>query len=151
MLAVCAAYLKELEGLYAGIGKAIDGLPQEALDWAPGPQMNSINVLVAHMTGSQRFLVGDMIGDIPSHRNRDAEFAAQGGDAGQIIARLNEAMAVTLSAFENLSAADLESTQPRAKNGRSFTVAAAMVHALAHSGVHAGHIEMTRQLWDQRK
>jgi uncharacterized damage-inducible protein DinB len=150
MLPAFADYLRELESLYTEAGKAIAGLPQEALDWTPAPGANSIAVLIAHMTGAQRFLVGDMVGDIPSKRNRQAEFAAQGLDQAALSAMLAHAMSVSRDALEKLTLADLESTQPHVKDGRSFTTTFALNHALAHCGVHVGHIQMTRQMWDMK-
>ncbi len=151
MLPAFADYLKELESLYADAAKAIDGLPQEALDWLPAPGTNSIAVLITHMTGAQRFLVGDMIGDIPSKRNRQAEFDARGLDQARLTAMLSHAMSVSRDTLEKLTLADLESTQPHVKDGRSFTTTFALNHALAHCGVHVGHIQMTRQMWDMKK
>jgi hypothetical protein len=150
MLPVYADYLKELESLYTDVSKAIDGLPQEALDWIAKPGMNSITVLVAHMTGAQRFLVGDLVGGIPSNRNRQAEFETKGLAPADVTAMLGRAMFVTRDTLEKLTVADLESTQPHSKDGRSFTAAFALYHALAHAGVHVGHIQMTRQLWEQK-
>lgn len=151
MLPAFAAYLKELESLYTDAAKAINGLPQEALDWLPAPGTNSIAVLITHMTGAQRFLVGDMIGDIPSNRNRQAEFDARGQDQAVLTAMLSHAMSVSRDTLEKLTLADLESTQPHVKDGRSFTTTFALNHALAHCGVHVGHIQMTRQMWDMKK
>ena len=151
MLPVFADYLKELESLYNDAAKAIDGLPREAFDWVPAPGANSISVLITHMTGSQRFLVGDMVGDIPSQRNRQAEFETTGLDQAALTAMLGRAMTVTRDTLEKLTIADLESTQPHVKDGRSFTTTFALNHALAHTGVHTGHLQMTRQLWDMKK
>ena len=151
MLPVFADYLKELESLYKDAAQAIDGLPQEAFDWVPAPGANSISVLITHMTGSQRFLVGDMVGDIPSQRNRQAEFETKGLDQAALTAMLGRAMTVTRDTLEQLTIADLESTQPHVKDGRSFTTSFALNHALAHTGVHTGHLQMTRQLWDMKK
>jgi hypothetical protein len=148
---VCQEYVKELYALYADYGKAIAGLAPEALDWVPAEGMNSIAVLFAHATGSQRFLVGDLIGGINSHRNRDAEFAVKGLDEAALRAMLSQALDAVNAALENLSVVELNSPAPRTKGGRSFTVAAAMNHALAHTGVHLGHIQITRQLWDSRR
>ena len=150
MLPVYEAYFKELYEMYGDLQKAIEGLPTEALDWTPGPEMNSIAVLIAHMTGAQRFLVGDLLGDIPSYRDRPAEFKTHGLDGAALRAMMSQALETTNAALEKLTLADVNATQPRTKNGRSFTVAAALNHALAHTGVHLGHIELTRQLWEQR-
>jgi hypothetical protein len=148
---VCQEYLKELYALYGDYGKAIEGLAPEALDWLPAEGMNSISVLFAHATGSQRFLVGDLVGGIDSHRNRDAEFAVKGLDEAALRAMLSQALEAVNATLEKLSPDDLNSPQPRTKGGRSFTVAAALDHALAHTGVHLGHIQMTRQLWELRR
>jgi hypothetical protein len=151
MLPVCISYLRELEGLYNGIRTAIADLPVEALNWSPAPGMNSIAVLVTHATGSQRFLVGDLVGGIASNRDRNAEFAVTGLDSAALGDMLTHAMTVTRSALDKLTLEELNSAEPRVKDGRSFPVALALDHALAHSGVHAGHIEMTRQMWDQKR
>ena len=45
MLLVLGEYLDRLEALHAGLEEAIAGLPVEALDWVPGPGMNSLAVL----------------------------------------------------------------------------------------------------------
>ena len=151
MLPVFADYLKELEALYTDAAKAINGVPQEALDWVPAPGTNAIAVLIAHMTGAQRFLVGDMIGDIPSNRNRQAEFDAKGLDQAALTAMMSHAMSVSRDTLAKLTLADLALTQPHVKDGRSFTTTFALNHALAHCGVHVGHIQMTRQMWDMKK
>ncbi len=150
MLPVFADFLKELEALHVDFLKAIDGLPPQALDWSPGPGMNSINVLVAHTTGAQRFLIGDIVGDISSQRNRPAEFAAAGLDGAALSAMLNQALETTRATLDKLTMADFESTQPRTKDGRAFTVSFALHHALAHTANHLGHVQMARQLWEQR-
>ena len=138
MLAFCESYLRELEAYNGDIQRSIAGLPQEALDWIPGPDMNSITVIVAHATGAQRFLVGDMVGDIPSNRNRDAEFKAKGLSALDLSELLSRAFRDTKKALDTLTEADLNAAQPLIKDGRSFTVSAALLHALAHTASTPG-------------
>ena len=54
-----ADYLKNLEELHLEVLNAIKDLPQEALDWSPFPGGNSINVLVTHMAGAEKFWLGE--------------------------------------------------------------------------------------------
>ena len=75
MEALLAALSERVETIHRNIEKAIDGLPAEALDWVPGPDMNSIAVLLAHTVGAERYWIGDLAGDDPSGRVR-----APGGD-----------------------------------------------------------------------
>ena len=83
-------YLLNLKELHDDILNALKDLPPAALDWSPAVDMNSINVLVVHTVGAQRFLIGEAVAGEPSNRDRDAEFKASGLDAEELIQRLNE-------------------------------------------------------------
>ena len=61
-------YLDRLEALHSEVEKALEGLPQAGLDWSPGKGMNSIAVLIVHLTGAERYWVGDVASGDPSGR-----------------------------------------------------------------------------------
>ena len=65
-------YVNRLEALYSHVEAAIEGLSVDALDWSPGPEMNSIAVLLVHLAGSVRYWIGDVAGGEPSGRDRQA-------------------------------------------------------------------------------
>ena len=67
-----------LEAMHQTIEEAIADLTVEALDWVPGPGMNSIAVLLAHTFGSERYWIGDVAGEDPSGRVRAKEFETAG-------------------------------------------------------------------------
>jgi uncharacterized damage-inducible protein DinB len=67
-------YLSLLQDCHNSILEALEGLPPAALDWNPGPDMNSISVLVVHLTGAERYWIGDVAAQDPTERDRDAEF-----------------------------------------------------------------------------
>jgi uncharacterized damage-inducible protein DinB len=144
------AYLDRLQGLHDNILQAIEGLPPAALDWIPGPDMNSIAVLVVHTVGAERYWVGDVVARDPSGRDRTAEFRAQGLDAATLKKCLNETLAHTRGVLEGLTLRDLEAIRISPRDGREYTVAWALAHALEHTAMHVGHIQITRQLWEQR-
>ena len=73
-----------LDALHSDMVRAIAGLPIKALDWSPGPEMNSLAVLAVHAAGAERFWIGDMVGQAPSGRDRDAEFHALGWDEARL-------------------------------------------------------------------
>jgi hypothetical protein len=73
-----ADFLNNLEAQHAEIARTVDGLPQAALDWFPGLDMNSIAVLVIHVVGAERYWLGDVIAREPSNRDRPAEFQTSG-------------------------------------------------------------------------
>ena len=96
-------YLKCLEELHADIEQAIEGLPQDALNWVPGCDMNSIGVLVIHVTGAERYWIGDVVACDPSGRDREAEFRTQGLDVAASKRRLADTLAYVRGALEKLS------------------------------------------------
>jgi uncharacterized damage-inducible protein DinB len=135
--------------LHAEIEKAIVGLPQEALDWSPGPGMNSMAVLVVHTAGAERYWIGDVIGQDDSGRVRDEEFMTKGLDETALCGKLAAALEHSRGVLADLSVTDLDQPRRSARHGEDFTAGWALVHALEHTAVHTGHIQLMRQLWDQ--
>jgi uncharacterized damage-inducible protein DinB len=141
--------LDNFQELHADIINALDDLPLEALDWSPKEGMNSITVLIVHLTGSQRFLFGEVIGGRDIQRDRDAEFRAKGLEPAQLTQRLNDNLAYIADELENLTLADLE--RKRMFRTREVTVGWTIGHALKHTAEHLGHIQVMRDMWRHLK
>lgn len=150
MLTILENYLELLESLHAGIHQAIKGLSTAALDWTPGPDMSSLAVLVAHIAGSERFWIGDIAGNDPSGRVRESEFQTAGLDEAVLAARLDTVLAHSRTVLERLTLAELETKRSNPRDGREYTGAWAVFHALEHTALHLGQMQLTRQLWEQR-
>ena len=143
------SYLDLLQDCHNGILQTIDGLPQAALDWIPGQEMNSISVLVFHLTGSEKYWIGDIAAQEPSNRDRDAEFRVQGVEMDILRKRLADNLEYARNVLDKMSLQDLESMRVSPSNGREYTAAWALLHALEHASLHLGQIQLTRQLWEQ--
>jgi uncharacterized damage-inducible protein DinB len=130
--------------------KAVDGLPDEALDWVPGTDANSINVLVVHLTAAERYWIGAAAMGEPSDRIRDEEFQAHGLTVEELKQRLNAADVYARQALPRFMLADLETVRKSLRSDKTFTVGWCLLHALEHSALHLGHIQLTRQLWEQK-
>lgn len=143
-------YLNLLQDCHNGILAALDGLPRAALDWIPGPDMNSISVLLFHLTGAERFWIGDIAAQEPSNRDREAEFRVKGLETDVLKKRLTDNLEYAHNVLDKMILQDLESTRLRPSDGREFTVAWSLLHALEHATLHLGQIQITRQLWEQR-
>ena len=150
MLPILEGYWECLRGLHAYIERAIESLPPEALDWVPGPDMNSLGVLAVHVAGAERYWIGNVVGNDPSGRDRSAEFLIRGLDATALKARLTETLAHSQAVLERLTVADLEATRVSPRDGRVFAAAWCLAHALEHTALHLGHMQLTRQLWDMQ-
>jgi uncharacterized damage-inducible protein DinB len=140
-------YLNILQACHADIFKAMNGLPSAALDWISGPEMNSISVMVFHLTGAERYWIGDVAVRESSERDRDSEFKVQNMRMDLLKQRLDGSLGYARQTLEKLTLQDLEASRTSPRDGRKFTVAWALLHALEHSNLHLGHIQITRQLW----
>jgi uncharacterized damage-inducible protein DinB len=136
--------------LHGDIARELESLPDEAIDWKPGSEMNSVAVILVHLTGAERFLIGDVVMGDSSNRNREAEFKVEGMTRQELLNRLSETEAYMNNAFETLSLADLQTERIHPRHGNQVLVAWTVLHALEHTATHVGHINITAQLWHQR-
>ena len=143
-------YLNLLQGCHNDILEALEGLSPTALDWKPGPETNSISVLVFHLTGSERYWIGDVAAQDPSGRDRDAEFRVHEVDVQILKEQLADNFEYALNTLDKMDIHDMESNRVTT-SGREITVGWALLHALEHATLHVGQIQLTRQLWEQSK
>ena len=141
-------YLHSLAELHTEIMRTIRHLPQEAFDWIPFPGGNSLSVLIVHLAGAEKFWIGDVVGGEPSGRDRAAEFKVNNLAIDDLESRLNESLGYTELVLGKLELDDLETPRISPRDGQELTAAWALNHALEHTAVHVGHIQITRQLWD---
>jgi uncharacterized damage-inducible protein DinB len=150
MNAFYEAYLERLEWLHAEIKQSVQGLPQEALDWSPGKEMNSMAVLVTHLAGAERYWIGDVAAGEPSGRDREAEFRVRGLPRSALEERLQQANQYARQTLERFSLEDLQALRISPRDGEEINVAWCLLHAIQHTGMHLGHIQLNRQLWEQK-
>lgn len=143
-------YLNLLQDCHNSILEALEGLPLAALDWTPGPDMNSISVLVFHLTGAERYWIGDVAAQDPTERDRDAEFKVHDVEMDVLKKRLANNLEYARSTLNKFTIQDLETMRVTA-SGREYTAGWALLHALDHATLHLGQIQITRQLWEQSK
>lgn len=144
-------YINLLQERHNDILEALEGLPPAALDWIPGPDMNSISVLVFHLTGAERYWIGDVAAQDPTERDRDAEFRVHDVEMDVLKKRLADNLEYARNTLNKFRIQDLETMRVSARDGRPFTVAWTLLHALEHNTLHLGQIQITRQLWEQSK
>ena len=147
MDAICTAALAKFRQQEAEFRRVVTGLPDEALNWRPGLETNSLAVLVAHTWGAAQMHTARASGTEIA-RDRDAEFRVVLNEA-QCIALLDAAaprVAGFVAAIEPGSYEDAR----RDSEGEEITVADCLIHALEHTQEHLGQAYLTRQLWEQR-
>ena len=146
---VLTDHIKELRG-------AIDGLPDDALNWKPaGADTNSVAVLVTHVLHSTRSWISTAVGAPLPDRDRDSEFRVTADGTADLLALVDDFGAQILGLLNNAGDIDWAAnrkTQMRPSPDLPDYVPAsfALLHAIEHFGQHVAHVSLTRQLWEAR-
>ena len=140
-------YLDRLEDLQHRLYEEVRDLPTEAMDWVPGPEMNSVAVLMAHMIGLLHEGIDIALGDAPG-RVRTQEFQTRGVLSVEMLRRLDAVIDYARGSLPGLDLEDLD--QERKDEDGPVICGWALLHALEHAYLHLGHLQLTCQLWRQR-
>jgi hypothetical protein len=130
----------------------LEGLPDELLNRPlEQPETNTLFALATHIIGAAEYWVLALVGAHPLARERAAEFHTYGSLA-ELKERYERYIDAMHELLDVLPATRLE--EPVAPPGayryvppeRPLLVRDALLHALEHSALHLGHIQLTRQL-----
>ena len=127
---------KQIEELLSDIN------PQN-INWRPKHNINSIYVLVTHITGSRNYWINQVIGGQDIQRKRDAEFSAWGNDIQKLITNLHDTTSRCISTLQNLQPQGF--AKARQIRGKQYSVPWCLVHAIEHSGYHLGQIRLLKK------
>jgi hypothetical protein len=136
------------KGVHGAIRRVVADLDAEALAWTPGAETSSISVLVVHTLGSEAAMLRQVRG-LPWIRDRDAEFVVRATTATELLARLDEADALLDEHAAAISADDLAAIRERPGRdpspGRYW-----LIGNYGHAREHLAHMQLTKQLYQQR-
>ena len=126
--------------------KAIAQMPDEALNYVPSPEGNSVAMLVRHVSGNlvSRFtnlLTED--GEKPN-RDRDAEFVERPYTRAEVREMMQRGFGVVDATLASLTDADV--TRTVTVRGEAMTVHAALARSLAHIVNHMGQIVLLAKI-----
>jgi uncharacterized damage-inducible protein DinB len=140
-------YLERLSAHHKRIANTLDGLSLEIID-AKHPGMNSIGILVMHLTEAERYWVAGVACERDYTRDREAEFNSSGLNAAALRARLEEQHVFLAEAFASLDASQLDDIRITPRDPDGCTVRWALLHALEHTALHTGHIQILRKYYE---
>lgn len=143
--------LNRFAALHNEIKKSIQGLSIEALDWVPAEDANSIGVLVTHLAAAERYWAVDAALGLPSTRVRPEEFLVKQLSEVDLNSKLDSTLEEIASAFQDLEKADLGIMRQVEQRGDEFTSGWAILHALEHTALHLGHLQLTAQWWKEQE
>jgi uncharacterized damage-inducible protein DinB len=117
--------------------KCLEVLTEDDLWWRPHEQSNAVGNLVLHLAGSNRHFLEHVIGGAPGVRDRDAEFAARGGQTKADLLKTWTDVAGRVDAVLRTLTSD-RLLQPTSDKGRS--VVEVLLHVTHHNALHVGQI-----------
>jgi len=153
-----AAVYDVLEGLVIDIMKTLEGIPEDDLNhWKPaaeqqgGGEMNTFAAIAVHTASAGRWMFTHQVLGKDVERDREAEFHATSSLA-EIEAGFQNWLADVRMYLDELDTIDLAqpATTVRA-NHPTWTRAHFLLHMLEHTGIHLGHLQIHRQLWDAER
>lgn len=157
-------YTFRIEDLHGHVEALLVDLSADVLNCRPFAdqqiiEVNSLAELALHISGAEHFWIGEVIGDLPRTRDRQAELNAHVASAEEVIVVLRRTLQETRKVLGALSAADLDQT--RQVDGWDVPLRWAILHVIDHTALHLGHMQLTYQMvhqgrafpaptWDQR-
>jgi hypothetical protein len=143
-LVFTTSYIEDAQATFRHYKKLAEGAMAQATDAdlnaVRDPEMNSIGVIVKHLSGNMRsrwtdFLTTD--GEKPN-RNRDSEFEEPSATRAELLAQWESGWNSLFTAFEALTDADL--TRTVTIRGEAHSVMQAINRQVAHVAYHCGQI-----------
>jgi uncharacterized damage-inducible protein DinB len=128
----------------------IKDLDAEALNWSPGPETNSIAVLVTHLVGSEMEVIQVARG-LETNRDRPGEFTSGQQESRDLVQKLDAADAVLYEHAAQMSADDLRAMRTRPTAGETLPALEMLVWNFGHAREHLGQILLTKQLYLQSR
>jgi hypothetical protein len=135
------------------VRRELSDVPDDALNTVMTIQpTNTLFQLGTHIAGSARYWAITNTGGTDFHRDRDSEFTAIGNSA-DLLANLDTLIEQVSEHVRGLTAEQL--SRPCTLRVASFSFwqgndplpqRHALLHALEHTGLHLGHIQITRQI-----
>ena len=131
--------------------QALDGLSDEVLNRPlPLPETNSLFALATHLVGAGEFWTLVLAGGQEIPRDRPAEFHATGTGAA-LVARYERWIAALHALLDTFPEEALDRLADHApfrvwRGDTPQTILTCLLHAVEHSALHLGHIQLTRQV-----
>ena len=158
MLPIVAAIDRSLTELLGEMLAALDGIPDDVVTiWRPSAardgshEMNTFAALATHTNGAAEYWTLMAAGARPMTRVRDEEFVAETTLAA-LRARYTTVQTDLHAVLGSLTEADLAAEPaPDVGGNEHWTLVACLLHAVDHTALHLGHVQVQRQLWEHER
>lgn len=149
------AFESILHGLVNELLATIRGIPNTALNtWKPAAatdeshEMNTFAAIAIHTVSAGEYMTLHSIGGEPTNRIREAEFVATATFA-DIETRFERWLEGVHDLVASITDADLDREPATDRyQDRNWRAGEVLLHAIDHTALHLGHLQVQRQLWE---
>jgi hypothetical protein len=144
-------FLLFIDRAFDGMLKIVEDLGDERANMRPDlPGANSPYAILFHCVGVANFWIGSLLAGRQVHRDRDAEFRAQGmvAEIRQLVVDLKRQLREDIKHVQGdkpLAFPPPPSFNPM-REYANWTQGAALIHALEEFAQHHGQMELTRDI-----
>jgi hypothetical protein len=160
MLPVADAIDQSMSKLIRDLLAALEGIPDDDFTtWRPAAarddpthEMNTFAALATHTLGAAEYWSLMAAGARLMTRVRDEEFIARTTPA-EVRGRAETYLADLHALLTELTDADLAADVATRlhRDGQHWPLAACLLHAVDHTALHLGHVQIQRQLWEYER
>jgi uncharacterized damage-inducible protein DinB len=126
--------------LHDKIKELIASWPQQALDWSPLPRVGSLNMIVSHVAGAERYWIGEVVGREQLACRPGPVYRVTGLDDKELCKRLDDALSCCRKALEKCAPGDLNERRISPRDGQEVTVRWSLEHVVQHKAKHQREI-----------
>lgn len=144
-----AEFLSYINGALDGMVQIIETLGDERINLRPNNMSNTNSpfVILTHCVGLTRYFIGAVLAGRQVHRDRDAEFRAQGtvAEIRQAVRELQQQIAEDIKHVRGDQPPAFPETL-RQPNMRTWTQGRFLLQCYKELAQHHGHMELTRDV-----
>ena len=138
-----AAIIEFFQDRHRELAKQAEGIGDTGVNWRPAPQTNSVFELLNHGLDAERGCLNTISGAQQTFERRQP----MPGTEALALARIQQADADLLTFLGGDIVIDVE--QEVQYYRRAMPTMLAIALGVGHVNEHLGHVQMTRQLWDE--
>ena len=137
-----ALLVRDLEGLQ----REVQLFPDDDLLWATRAGVtNSAGNLALHIAGNLRYFIGQTLGGLSYHRDRDAEFGRRTGSRTDVVEEVGRALTAVREVLPRVTDAQLDAPF-EAHAGVRPTTRRFLLHLCTHTAFHVGQVGYLRRI-----
>jgi hypothetical protein len=144
---VVAEVTRQFKAVHDQLRDEVRDASVDELNWKPAPETNSIAALVVHTLGSEAE-VYRVVANVSGDRDRPAEFRATAEGPEELLQRLDQADATIDDLAAKITTDDLAAMKPRGDRPPQTGLTWLLTN-YGHAREHLGHIQLSKQIFDQ--